>query len=315
MAGDAFSGLAFDCVIPAHQKDFNTLGRTVASLRRCFPTLNRIVVITATPWTEASAHGVDCIDEAAEFWPFRREDFEGCGCQPGWLLQQALKLYAPLLVPGLAASVLVCDADVVWLQTGLELFEVDSAVGVKAHHCTFSSETCPPIRSAVDLHRYDAFVPAAIPGLAKPRPGAETAVCHHMPFQRDVLEALLGRAEAGGGGRPFWAAFKDAARECGGRASEYELYHSFACKSFPQRTVCRQLPFAVVADAERAQVSPPAAGLAFLVAHSHLQGLTAEELVDREGVINGNIGAEIARRLGQGHSPELAAVLAGSGMF
>lgn len=315
MAADSSEGLIFDCVIPAHQKDFETLGRTVTSLRRCCPSVNRIVVLSASPWAEAVEHGVDCIDEAADIWPFRYADFEGCGCQPGWLLQQALKLHAPLLVPGLAPNVLVCDADVVWLRSGLHFFEVDEAVGVRANHCIFESESCPPIRSAVDLHRYDAFVPAVLPGLTKPRPGAESAVCHHAPFRRDVLQALFERVEASRGGQPFWTAFRDAAKECGGRASEYELYHAFACRHFQRQTVPRRLPFAVVADASAAERSPPAPVLAFLVAHSHLRGLPPEDLRDREGVINGNVDAEIARRLVQGHPPELAAALAASGMF
>mmetsp|Transcript_4888 Transcript_4888/g.14528 ORF Transcript_4888/g.14528 Transcript_4888/m.14528 type:complete len:316 (-) Transcript_4888:93-1040(-) len=315
MASGSVKGLAFDCVIPAHQKDFETLGRTVTSLRRCCPAVNRVVVIASAPWPEATQLGVDHVDEAAEFWPFRRTDFEGCGCQPGWLFQQVLKLYAPMLVPDIGPNVLVCDADVVWLRGGLDFFEADEVLGVKAQHCTFSSESCPPIRSSVDLHRYDAFVPAVLPGLEKPRPGVESAVCHHAALQRDVLETLFGRTEASRGGLPFWTAFRDAARECGGRASEYELYHAFACKFFPQRTVPRQLPFAVVADVEAAEKSPPALDLAFLVAHSHLRGLSAEELRDREGVINGNVGAEVARRLAQGHAAELAVLLVGSGMF
>lgn len=317
MASCDLAELALDCVIPAHVKDFVTLGRTVASIRKCCPEVGRIVIVSSTPWAEAAASSAENLDEDADVWPFRLADFEDCGCAPGWLLQQVLKLYAPLVIPGLCANVLVCDADLVWLpEGGVRFLERNSVVGspAVARLCTFDSESCPPIRSAVDLHRYDAFVPAVLPGLSKPRPGVETAVCHHAPFQRHVLSELFSQVETAHPGQAFWTVFRDSARACGGRASEYELYHAFAAHAFPKQVVARPLAFAVVGDVEAAVRSPPAEGLAFLVAHSHLRGLSAEELRDREGIINGDVRAEVVRRMAGGNA-ELAALLAASGMF
>jgi len=268
MASDEPAGLSFDCVIPAHEKDLQTLEHTVTSLRQCCPAVKRVIIISAAPLAEATPADAEWLDEAAELWPFRRADLEGRGCQPGWLLQQLLKLHAPLLIPDLAPHVLVCDADVVWLQAGgLRFFEPGGVAGPVALPCTFGAE------------------------------------------------ALFQRVEAAHDGRPFWEVFRDATQACEGRASEYELYHAFAHRLFPQRTSPRPLAFAVVADVEAALRCPPAPALAFLVAHSHLRGLAPEELRDREGIINGNVHVEIARRLAQGHPPELAALLAGSGMF
>lgn len=320
----ACSPLAFDCVIPAHAKDMDTLRATVASLRRCFPELGRIVVIASAQCAAAAeAVGAEHIDEAAELWPFTPADCQDCGCPAGWLFQQLLKLYAPLLIPGLAANVLACDADVIWLEHAgrgrINFFERDSNEGadngeVIANFCTFDSESCPPIRSSVDLHRYDAFVPEVLPGLQKPRPSKESAVCHHAPLQKSVLEALLAEVEERHG-QEFWEAFRNAARSCGGRASEYELYHSFVRHRFPNLAKTRAMPFAVVADWEGALLAPPAPELAFFVAHSHLRHLPAEELLDKEGVVNGNTSMEVARRLTQRHDPELSAILIRSGMF
>ncbi|CAE8631908.1 unnamed protein product, partial [Polarella glacialis] len=139
---------------------------------------------------------------------------------------------------------------------------------------------------------------------------------HHAALQRDVLEALFAEVEAAEGpdSRQFWEVFRAAAKACGGRASEYELYFAFARKTFPERAVTRRLTFAVVADPEAALASPPS-GAAFFVAHSHLRGLSQDELRDREGVINGDVQAEIVRRLTQGHPNELAQLIGGSGFF
>eukprot|EP00933_Yihiella_yeosuensis_P025855 TRINITY_DN20049_c0_g1_i2.p1 TRINITY_DN20049_c0_g1~~TRINITY_DN20049_c0_g1_i2.p1 ORF type:complete len:229 (-),score=57.57 TRINITY_DN20049_c0_g1_i2:283-969(-) len=225
MAMTAYTAL--DCLIPAHEKDFETLGHTVRSLRRCCPEVRRILVVSKQPWADPVAEEccVEWLDEASQCWPFRFSDFEDSGCSPGWLLQQLLKLYAATVVEGLSSNVLVCDADVVWLQPDLRFLEEGTDSASQALLCTFSSESCPPIRSAVDLHRYDKFISTLLPGLEKKRPGKETAVCHHAVLQRDILEDLFKQVENFSPGSSFWEAFRDAAQACGGRASEYDLYY------------------------------------------------------------------------------------------
>lgn len=305
-----------DCIIPVHEKDFDTLGHTLASVRRCCPQVRRIVTISRTAFPGTSDVAADWVDEASNIWPFRINDFEACCCpSPGWLFQQLLKLYAPIVVPDLSPNVLVCDADVIWLkEEGVRFIEKGVAGLLAAFACTFDADACPPIRSSVDLHRYDDFVPSVLPGLEKPRPGVETAVCHHGLFQRDVVYELMSRVEGAHAGKVFWEVFRDAARECGGRASEYDLYHAFGRRFFPDRVIARPLTFAVVADVEATLRLPPK-GAAFFVAHSHLRGLTPEQLLDREGVINGDTKAQVVKRITHGQPPELAALLAGSGMF
>lgn len=312
--GPRMEGL-IDCVIPAHSKDYETLGRAVDSVLAHCPEVRRVLVVSREPWLERP--GVEWVDEASSMWPFRLEDLEGCGCPPGWLLQQLLKLHAPLLIPDLSESVLVCDADVVWLGmadgAGVHFLNPGSPGSpIVAWHCTFSEETCPPIRSQVDLSRYDSFVTAVLPGLAKQRPSRETAVCHHALFRRELLQELAARVEASSS-LPFWATFRDAALACSGRASEYELYHAFACSAFPERVAQRQLTFAVVADLEAALEKPPE-GAAFVVAHSHLRGLSEQELRDREGVINGDINKELLRRLVH-IAPDAGNLVAASGLL
>ena len=78
---------------------------------------------------------------------------------------------------------------------------------------TYTAADVPPgLRSGADLHRYDAFVEAVLPGLRKRLPSLETAVVHFSVLQRCVADALLRAVEeawapgcgagggAGGGG-------------------------------------------------------------------------------------------------------------------
>lgn len=173
------------------------------------------------------------------------------------------------------------------------------------HTCTCTSDTCPPIRSAVDLHRYEEFVPSVLPGLIKQRPKSETAGCHHALLQRDMVQALHDAVQRAHHA-PLWAVFRDVARTSGGRASEYELYHAFCCRSFAERLVSRPLSFKVVGDLQGTLGAPPAVD--FVAAHSHLCALSEKELRDREGIINGDVQKEIARVMSHGR-PELTALL------
>lgn len=300
-----------DCVIPAHEKDLETLGHTLASIRAHCPEVRRIIVISRAQ-LHGHDEGVEWVDEAAACWPFQLADLDRCGCPPGWLFQQLLKLYAPLVLPGLLTHVLICDSDVIWMP-GESRFLVANEGSLQVQLCTFEAETCPPIRSSLDLNRYDDFLEALLPGLRKTRPGEESAVCHHALLQRDILGALHVQVEKVNS-KPFWLAFRDAAQRCQGKASEYELYAAFARREFPAMISLRALAFAVVADFEAAMASPPP-GIAFIVAHSHLRGLSKEELLDREGTINGNTEAELLRFVGHGHSDELAAILVQSRML
>ncbi|OLQ12921.1 hypothetical protein AK812_SmicGene3117 [Symbiodinium microadriaticum] len=201
------SQAVLDCIIPAHEKDFETLGHCIRSLRRCCPEVRRILVVSKLPWNDATVEdcAVEWVDEADPRWPFRLCDVADGGCAPGWLFQQLLKLHGPLLLDSLTERVLVCDADVVWLQQDSPLTFFTSEA--ESLLCTFDSDACPPIRSAVDLHRYDAFPPALLPGLQKPRPGAETAVCHHSVLDTSVLRALFEEVAKAWPGQAFWAAF------------------------------------------------------------------------------------------------------------
>lgn len=305
-----------DCVIPAHEKDFETLGYVVRSLRNCCPEIRRIIIVSRATWRDAIVEecNVEWVDEAADVWPFHLNDFGDTGCTPGWIFQQLLKLHAPLLINGLLPNVLACDADVVWLQERLYFLQAkDGPSDPVALLCHFTSDDCPPIRSTVDLHRYDCFVSSMLPNLSKRRPSAETAVCHHALFQRDVIESLFQKVEDAFG-CPFWEVFRDVAKSCGGRASEYELYFAYALQFLPHRVQPRKLAFAVVGDFEAALRSPPS-NVAFFVAHSHLRSLSSEELRDREGIINGDTQAETLHKLTSGQPPELAKLLAASGMF
>jgi len=124
-------------VIPAHDKDFQTLHLTLTSIRRCCPEVRRIFVVVADPTSaeeQVMPHVVQQCEGSGEpsplceitflaegdrsIWPFdicdikqtysnnrsqadvvghAAEGSDGAGGSFGWILQQLLKLYSPLV--------------------------------------------------------------------------------------------------------------------------------------------------------------------------------------------------------------------------
>ena len=114
----------FDVVIPCHAKDADILPRCVRSIREHAVGVRRIVVLSSKAMLETTSAATlfaapgagagagpdaEWSWEGAEYWPFAKGDFRW-----GWLYQQALKLYAPLVIPGLLPNVLLHDSDVIW---------------------------------------------------------------------------------------------------------------------------------------------------------------------------------------------------------
>ena len=114
----------FDVVIPCHAKDADILRRCVRSIREHAVGVRRIVVLSSKAMLETTSAATlfaapgagagagpdaEWSWEGAEYWPFAKGDFRW-----GWLYQQALKLYAPLVIPGLLPNVLLHDSDVIW---------------------------------------------------------------------------------------------------------------------------------------------------------------------------------------------------------
>ena len=118
-------------MIPAHAKDADALRECVKSVRKYFQNVRKIYVVSSEQLlteAEEKESGVVYFDEAR--YPFNVSGIlslmpSACSCgsarqkqgsQGGWLLQQLLKLYAPLVLPDVLPDVVVVDADTIWFQ-------------------------------------------------------------------------------------------------------------------------------------------------------------------------------------------------------
>eukprot|EP01066_Platyproteum_vivax_P000583 Platyproteum_vivax@DN10643_c0_g1_i1.p1 len=199
------------------------------------------------------------------------------GRMAGWLFQQCIKLTAQVLFPSLLHFTLVLDADVLWRRPVSFLY-LDSKNGYwqPVYSLVHSSSVWSLLQTAIDLHRYDAFLKdfPAVP-IQKNYPKEETAVVHHMVLERHMVEQVVGTVEQ------FWKDFRDYAIKNHCAVSEFDLYFYSLFQrnqqdSHPRRTYVQELPFLITHDT---RLQPP---VAFVVSHSHLKD---SDLQTTEGIV------------------------------
>jgi hypothetical protein len=230
-----------DVVIPCHPKDLTTLELAIEGIRRNGNGIRRIIVISCKNITPHA----EWVDEA--MFPFSKKDvaltiFKGDEQKAseylqdptnriGWIYQQLLKLYAPLIIPEISPDVLILDADTIFLKStnfidnqGYALFNV----GTEYNPAYFDH-----------MHRL-------LPGLKKVYT-EHSGISHHALFQKNILECLFNDIRNYHHLEPWQAlcACIDC-KELFAGISEYEIYFNFALlKGF--KIKIRPLKFANIA--------------------------------------------------------------------
>lgn len=219
----SFINEPIDVIIPTAAKDSATLDLCIEGIRKNCKNVRRIIVVSPKKITS----NAEWFDEAN--YPFSKYDvsLHLNGLDPqhatkylkdpksrlGWFYQQLLKLYAPYTIPGISSNVLIVDADTVFMQPT----EFVNAEG--GGNYGIGSEYHKP---------YFQHADRLLPGLRKLFPD-KSGVCHHMLFQKTVLDDLFAHVEKIHQ-KEFWKAFCECVdpkyiKKSG--ASEYEIYFNF----------------------------------------------------------------------------------------
>lgn len=213
-----------DVVIPCVEKDLPILEFCIDGIRKNGENIRRIYIISKTQLT-SSAEWVDeklfpftQYDLALEIFkdPVQAQQFlQSPNSRIGWIYQQFLKLYAPFVIPNISQNVLILDADTVFLNPV-------SFLGPNGEGLYNPS-----------TNRFRRFyrehITRVIPWIKKAYNGY-SGICHHMLFQRPILEDLFKTIEKEHK-TTFWKALchaidlKEVYKSC---LSEYELYFNFA---------------------------------------------------------------------------------------
>ncbi|MFI0434183.1 MAG: DUF6492 family protein [Parachlamydiaceae bacterium] len=213
-----------DVVIVAHPKDIETLDLCIKGIKENCKRVRRVIVVSEKKLTDEA----EWFDE--KLYPFSLDDVmmaiakgdrkkgekyfrhSNRGC--GWFLQQLLKLGAPFVIPHISSNVLVIDADTIFMNP------VDFLNKRKGGLFAFSR--------IEPKERYLRHADRLLPDYKRVHTEVYS-VCHHMLFQRAILEDLFDVVEKHHQ-VPFWVAFCSCVdlNEDKVAASEYEIYFSFA---------------------------------------------------------------------------------------
>jgi hypothetical protein len=218
-----FTNEPLDVIIPCTEKDLTTLEHCIAGILKNGRPIRRVIIVSNRKLTNKA----EWFDEKK--FPFCKADvaLQLCGedaarakayltapqSRTGWYYQQLLKFYAPFVIPGISANVLILDSDTIFLRP--------------VHF--LNSEHAGLYNTGTENHQsYFEHAKRLIPGFRKRFQGM-SGVCHHMVFQRCVLEDLFRTVESTHH-TEFWKAFCRCVSandlELSG-ASEYEIYFNF----------------------------------------------------------------------------------------
>lgn len=234
-----------DVVIVTHPKDKLTLDECIEGIRQNCDKVGRVVVVSPKKLTD----NAEWFNE--DLFPFTKEDvamtivrgskrkriefFHNTHRGPGWYYQQLLKLYSSFIIPGLSSNVLIIDSDTIFMNPVTFLNDSNGAL-----FCSNDEDAKPA---------YFAHAERLVPGYKRIYPKVYS-VCHHMLFQKPILEDLF-RVVEDYHGKEFWVAFcscVDLKANMG--ASEFEIYYNFALRNTDQVEL-RELKWANCGDLKK----------------------------------------------------------------
>lgn len=210
-----------DVVIPCHKKDLATLNFSIQGIKKYGKNINRVIVISAdqltgeAEWFSESKYPFNKLDIALEIFNYdfqkATEFINSPKSRIGWIHQQFLKLYAPLVIPSISSNVLVLDADTIFLNPVEFIDDTNTAL------YNFSTEHHAP---------YFTHAQKLIPGFFKVYRNC-SGICHHMILQRSILNDLLETIKNSHNVDPWRAICRCIDYQESSCFSEYELYFNF----------------------------------------------------------------------------------------
>ena len=222
-----------DVVIPAHKKDLATLEYAIKGIRKNILGVRRIIVVSKEKYTDLA----EWFDEA--LYPFSYGEISDLvgGKNVGWNYQQLLKLYAVLVIPNISSNVLVVDADTVFyrkvkfFEDGLPLYNLSKDKNLEKDNFYQTS-----------LNHIKKILPEIAQKFPKQFENI-SGICHHMLFQKHIIEDLFSRIENyDAGGREFYKIFLSTA-ESSCSVAEYNLYFYFLLSCHPGQFKIRTLRY------------------------------------------------------------------------
>jgi hypothetical protein len=168
-----------------------------------------------------------CITIHESIFPFSLEtvsEIHGKLKRNGWYLQQLLKLYAGMVIPGILERYLVIDSDTFFLKP---------TTFVKDGKCLYNY--------GIEYHRpYFEHMLQLNSSFTKVDPN-KSGVCHHMIFETQRVKEIMWIIQKEHGDNFYNVFLKHVTEPNKSGASEYEIYFNYMLKNHSDAVTIRKL--------------------------------------------------------------------------
>ena len=218
----------FDIVIPVGSNDKDIIYTQIEFTKKNIIGYRNIYLICNDP--EIIIDG--CITINENIFPFSIEDIIKIHCKLnryGWYLQQLIKLYALLTIPGILNKCLILDADTFFLKP---------TTFIKNNKClyNFGSEYHSP---------YFTHMLKLDEELIKVYED-KSGICHHMMFEKKYIIELINKIEEKHNDKFYNIFLKMVTINNDSGASEYEIYFNYIFKNYSNNVELRELSWATL---------------------------------------------------------------------
>jgi hypothetical protein len=205
--------LEFDIVVCVGPRDIGIVTSSVSLNKKNILGYRNLYLVCADP--TITIEGAITIDE--NIFPFTMKDMEekfGKNPRNGWYLQQLLKFYSGMVIPGILPQYLVVDSDTHFLKPT----------------AFFTEEKKQMLTTGTEFHKpYFSHMNRLHPILKKTHP--LSGICHHCFFDTECVSQLFTLVEEHHNNKnAFWEIFLqviDKGGYLGSGASEYEIYFTY----------------------------------------------------------------------------------------
>jgi len=222
---DIYKEELFDIIIPVGPNDKNIIYTQIEYTQKNIIGYRNIYIISYNP--DIRINGCITIDE--NIFPFTLKtvsNFHGILDRNGWYLQQLLKLYALITIPGILERCLVIDSDTFFLKP--TKFIVNNKClynyGTEYHKPYFEHM----FKLYDDLIKVDKD---------------KSGICHHMMFEKIYICELINKIEEKHQDK-FYNVFLKFVNHIDNTlsgASEYEIYFNYILKNYTNKIEIREL--------------------------------------------------------------------------
>jgi hypothetical protein len=217
----------FDLIICVGPNDTNILNSMLSFNKKNIIGYRNIYLICANPNIKI----VDTIIIDETIFPFTIHDLNiqfGKNTRNGWYLQQLIKMYAGIVIPGILEKYLVVDCDTLFLKPTTFITQDG-----KYNYATGNEYHIPYF---IHMNKLDTSFKKNLP---------VSGICHHMFFDTKIVNELINKVEKNNNNsKKFWQLFLDVVDlkefpKSG--ASEYEIYFNYMYSYHKDKMCIRQL--------------------------------------------------------------------------